>query len=276
MSRSWRFTDIEFVVLLSDIAESLPEPFYYTVRTADGMKYDAQQVKAREDLRRRLDPGFAEVLQVVARPDLRVTARAWDGADWRRTDRLTRVLGVRREDRGYLITQLPGETFWHSGDFIVTECAALELGDRIVAALPEAEPGRLPDTVLPSRTEEEMDYSFVRSQVLDSFQDSNVERSRYLRETAAERVGAIEIIQGQSAYGPRGRTEHELELRDLVDDGRYVIDDQNPPVAIGADAKRLTTMVNNRIAAVVRAIKDEEGRANTDFGQQDWGVQRTG
>lgn len=277
MTRSWRFTDIEFFVLWQDLKEGgFPDPFYFTARTPDQEEFDRQQSEARTALRRRLTPDFAEVMRTMARPDLQVIGRAMDGADYRITERLVRVLGVREADRGYVVRQLPGETFWHSGDFTVTECPAVELADRIVAALPAAEAGRLPDTVLPARTEhEEMDYTYVRSQVLDSFTDSNVERGNYLLNTPATRRGSVEIIQTRSVYGPRGRTEHELEWRDLVDDGRYVFDDQNPPVVVGADAKRLTNMINSRIAAVVRAIKDERGWDGANIDEPEVSLRRT-
>lgn len=53
-------------------------------------------------------------------------------------------------------------------------------------------------------------------------------------------------------------TKHKLQWRDLVEDGRNVIDDdQHPPVTIAADRRRPGLMINVKVAEVVHAIEDE-------------------
>jgi EspG family len=140
------------------------------------------------------------------------------------------------------------------------------LADTVAAAMPEAKPGRQSDLVLPGgeapvlpgqRAAEGVDYSFGESAVTDSFDDAVTDRAQRFLDTAPECTGTIEIVQGRSIFGPRGMTRHRLEWRDLADDGRYVIDDQHPPVATAVDTTKLVAMINTRIAAIVRAIKDE-------------------
>ncbi|MFE9321093.1 hypothetical protein ACIHDR_14735 [Nocardia sp. NPDC052278] len=49
-----------------------------------------------------------------------------------------------------------------------------------------------------------------------------------------------------------------LEWRDLVDDGRYLMDD-NGTVAVPVDRDRLRAMVDTDIGMVIGAIEDETG-----------------
>ncbi|WP_306360364.1 hypothetical protein [Nocardia sp. CC227C] len=48
-----------------------------------------------------------------------------------------------------------------------------------------------------------------------------------------------------------------MRWRDIVDDGRYAVTGDDPPVATGVDAERSTVLVNSEIAEVVRAIRKE-------------------
>jgi hypothetical protein len=260
MNRTWKFTEVEFYVLWDELKEGiLPAPFWFTTDIDSAIEFDMLKTRAMDQLRLTLDRrAFREVLDAMLNPDLRIVLNGWDERPKSPPDRVVRMLAVRRGENGYVITARPGRTFLQSGGYEVIECSAVQLAETLVAAMPEVEAGRLSDIVLPARTQtEEMDYSFGASAVHDSFDDSVNERAQRFLQSETLRVGTIEIIQGHSIYGPRGVTQHLLEWRELVDDGRYVIDDQHPPTAFPADHKRLITMINARIAAVVRAIKDE-------------------
>ncbi|MEV0293221.1 ESX secretion-associated protein EspG [Nocardia sp. NPDC050710] len=259
MNQTWEFTDLEFVVLWEGLKlGGLPFPFYFTTDIDDIDVYESRKIAAKEALRARLGWSFDEVLTALAEPDLKVVVNGRDGRIPRKPEGLIRLLAVRRGNSGYLLSSLPGKTYWSSGGFTVTECDPLRLADVVVAALPERESGRRSETVLPSTEgSEDLDYDYGQSTVHDSFADSYAERADSFLKAPATSLGTIDIVQGRSVFGPRGITQHRIGWRDLEEDGRYLIDDQNPPVASGIDRKRLIAAINTRVVAVVRAIKDE-------------------
>ena len=257
---TWKFTDLEFDLLWTDLGEvCLPRPLCFTSRIAKLSEFERERNHARESLRQRLDPAFDEVLTALYRPDIRIEVLGWDGADYTRVAGNVRILATRRAGRGFLVTQLPGETVYHSRGFVVTECPAVELGSMVAQALPQAEPGRRADIPLPAALApgRNLDYGYRLSKVRDSFEVSAADRAAHFLSEPTTAVGTIDIIQARSVFGPRGTTRYRLRWRDAADDGRYLIDDRDPPVAAGADQRRLSAEINVRIARIVHAIKDE-------------------
>ncbi|NEW39049.1 ESX secretion-associated protein EspG [Nocardia cyriacigeorgica] len=259
MNRTWEFSDIEFFVLWKSVGRGgLPFPLYYLGRTEDPERFKAELLAAREEVDRRLGRSFDPILATIADPDLRIVVNGGDGRAPREPEGLVRLIGARRQSSGYLLKQLPGESYWHSGGFTVTECEAVGLADSVVAEMPEAEPGKQRDVVLPAESPgDELDHAYGGSAVHDSFDDSTAQRGAAFLATPAPSYGTIDVVQGFSIFGPRGITKHRLRWRDLEGDGRYVIGDETPPVARPADRKHLTNTINTRVAAVIRAIKDE-------------------
>ncbi|MFI7666833.1 ESX secretion-associated protein EspG [Nocardia sp. NPDC049526] len=257
MTRTWKFTDLEFVVAWEAVeADVLPSPFIFTSSTPLYEDFQREKRELRAQLGSRIDD-VAPVLDIVARPDIRIELHGW-GSDFDDADSQIRLLAVRREGYGYLLKQLPGETAWHSGGYTISECGPLELADLLIAELPEATPGKLPDVVLAPRDRNpDLDYSYGQSLVADTFDDT-VDRlaDQFLR-TPATGEGIIEVEQGLSRFGPRGVARSRLGWRDLADDGRYAITTATPPVAVPADTKRLAALLNSGIAEVIKAIKDE-------------------
>lgn len=260
MNRTWKLTDTEFVVLWEATKRDdfVPHPFVFTCRTPDEHEYRRQKQQAWDELRRREDRWFEPVMAVLAEPDIRIVALGHDGADPWQSFVPARVLGVRRGDVGYVVSELSGETWSHSGGFTVTECDAINLADAVVRALPEAGPGAHSSIVLPSYDAgEALDYSYGRSSVRDTYDEPIAGRAQSFLAQPASCVGTIRVQQGHSRFGPRGIAEYRMRWRDVIDDGRYVIVDGQPPVANGVDAKGMVTAVNVGVAEVVRAIKDE-------------------
>lgn len=255
MNHHWMFTDLEFVALWEPLREgALPQPFSFVTDIATDEEFQREAHRARERWRPTTDAALAQMLQDVARPDLAVVVGGSDGRDRNNPEGIIRVLGVRRESRGYVLTQLPGRTTDHSGGFTVTTCHFLDLAAGVVAALPDVPPGKLGRVTLPAR--DGMDHSHERPRWRDSFDDPRAKGQHFLQADVVT-IGRIDIHQSNSRFGPRGRMYRVLLWRDLLDDGRYVIKPANPPVAIDADAELLTNMINAEIAEVVRAIKDE-------------------
>jgi len=259
MSRTWNFTPIEFFALWEVMDEGfLPAPLSFLGGPPLYHDLLRELRECRERLAGSLAGSFDGVLDVVAQPDIRIVVRGQDGKDSHDPAGCVRMLIVRRGDQAYLVKQLPGETIWHSGGVVVSQCNALRLADPLVAELPTTNAGRQPDIVLPaSNSDEGVDYSYGRSQVLNSSRVTATSRSTQFMAAPATSIGTIEIMQGRSKFGPRGVTRHQLGWRDLAGDGRYVIADGNPPVATAANDNTLVATIDSRILAIIRAIKDE-------------------
>ncbi|MBF6179631.1 ESX secretion-associated protein EspG [Nocardia otitidiscaviarum] len=256
MNRSWHFGDLEFVVLWEKLTgDFLPHPFTFTSRTP--LYDDFQREKYETSLRMRdgVDAALVRAFESLAHPDIRVAVHSWDAQDPERAGGWIRLLAGRRGDRGCLVAQLPGETPRHSGGFTIIECHALVLADAVVAALPEVNPGGRGDIPL-SAAVENHDHSFGISPVAAPGDDAEEHVRAFLR-ARHDRIGIIEIIQGESKFGPRGISAHRIEFRDLSDDGRYAVGHSAPWTAMSTDAARLKAIINTRIADIVRTIRDE-------------------
>ncbi|ONM50528.1 ESX secretion-associated protein EspG [Nocardia donostiensis] len=260
MNRTWELTDLEFVVAWEDVkGDFLPHPFVFTSRTPLWNDYLREQREVRENLKTKLDGSFSEVLDMLAQPDIRLEVAGWDSRNSEDPKSCIRIIAARLDARAVLATQLPGETVRHSGGYTFTEIDPLSLADAVVKALPEAGAGQRPEVVLAAAatTEAGFDYSYQESEVFDSFDDSIGRRSDDFLAAPTALMGVVRVVQGRSRFGPRGIVSRTLRWRDLVDDGRYLITEDNPPVARGADAKRMTATLNSEIATVISAIKDQ-------------------
>ncbi|MFI9503663.1 ESX secretion-associated protein EspG [Nocardia sp. NPDC052566] len=260
MKRTWRFTDVEFIVLWEQLREdTLPAPFTFLSRTPDYDDYLREKREARAHLDRTVGHSADEIFDMVAGPDIRIVLRGIDGRNPGNPGGSIRVLGVRRGERAYVLEQLAGETVQHSAGFVITECEVLALAETIAAKLPKADPGKRPYISLPMpvRPEDEVGDAFNRTVVRGAFDELDTYDGTRFLETVPTAAGWITVRQGFSRFGPRGRVIRHLEWRDLADDGRYLITAHRPPAATAADTGRLTAAINTEIAAVVRAIKDE-------------------
>ncbi|MGY4102269.1 ESX secretion-associated protein EspG [Nocardia sp. R16R-3T] len=261
MNRTWTFTDLEFVVLWERIHDDfLPLPLSFATNLRTWAELDRAKAEAGDRLLRTRERTFDGVLEAIARADIRIAVSGSDGADPANPAGSIRIYATRKADRGYVVRQSPGETIWHSAGFTITEVDALDLAEAVVRQLPHVDAGKMSGIVLDSDAPADndgMDYSFGRSIVLDSFEDSVGRRAEHFLALPTSTVGMLEISQGSSRYGPRGMVRRRLKWRDVVADGRYVINAGSPPVASGADAKRFVAMVNTEIATVIRVIKDE-------------------
>ncbi|MBF6211555.1 ESX secretion-associated protein EspG [Nocardia puris] len=263
MNRRWDFTDLEFVALWDGMREgSLPQPFSFISRTEFRQDFLRECARTRERLRDSEGHELARIFEDIARPDIAVRIRGLRGPDAAEPANVVRLLAVRRGERGYVVSQSPGETVEHSGGFTVTEVGALSLADAVVSRLPEVGPGTHKHIVLPTPEEfadgrRDMDDSHESSPLWDSFEPSDAHRAESFLRSATRGMGTMTVDQGRSKFGPRGRVRRRLEWRDVVEDGRYVIVSGSPPFAAAADERRMIAAINTEIAAVVKSIKDE-------------------
>lgn len=258
MTSTWKLSDLEFVVAWErDQADLLPDPFVFTSRTPLYEDFLAEKKAIREQLRTGLDPAVEQVLAIIARPDIRIVVHGWTGDPGDAAGRI-RLLGVRRGNAGYLVKQLPGETVWHGGGYLISEVDPLALSDLVAAELPDSAAGAREPTILCSpAADTTMDYAYGRSAVTSTFEDSEEELAEQFLNSPATGQGRITVVQGYSRFGPRGISRHGLDWRDLREDGRYVISLSDPLIATPADRTRLSAAISEATAAVVAAIRDE-------------------
>ncbi|WP_433592838.1 ESX secretion-associated protein EspG [Nocardia sp. CA-145437] len=254
----WSLDDIEFYALWTELANDvLPLPFTFTSRAAGRNEFESDMQAARVALRERVGRSLDPVMEVIRKPDLSVVICGWDEEDPMSPSGQVRVFAARRGSHGYVVKCAMGKTYWYDRRYTIVECDPLRLADEVVAALPEVGPGTRGDVVLGSGRSSDRDISFSPSSIKDSMVVSTVDRAREFERLPSTGIGEIIVSQGESVFGPRGIKRHELRWRDIRDDGRYVITDQEPPIAVAADTQRAVSVVNSCIASVIRVIKDE-------------------
>ncbi|MEU4312781.1 ESX secretion-associated protein EspG [Nocardia sp. NPDC024068] len=258
MTHTWKLSDLEFLVAWErDQADLLPEPFIFTSRTPLYEDFRSEKAAVREQLRTGLDPAVDQILEIIARPDIRIVVHGWTGDPGDAAARI-RLLGVRRGNAGYLVKQLPGETVWHGGGYVISEADPMALSELVAAELPESGAGTREPTILRSpAADTTMDYAYGRSAVISTFEESEEELAEQFLNIPVTGHGTITVIQGYSRFGPRGICRHGLHWRDLREDGRYLIPVGDPLVATPADRTRLAGAISEATAAVVAAIRDE-------------------
>lgn len=267
MTQVWRFTELEFALLWRDmIGDQLPVPFLFTSRAASPEEYRATRRAAQESLQEKVTREVTDIIDAMAKSDLNLSVYGGDDRDPIHAASMIRILATRKGERGYIVTQLPGASYFDRGGYTIARCDPLRLADKIVESLPDVPAGGRGDVELTSpdahamlyvnRSEaDDLEYAASRS-VVDPYENELSSRSARFLRAPATNSGEIQITQGNSVFGPRGIKRHTVGWRDLDGEGRYVITDR-PAAALAADSKRFVSVLNTRIAAVIRAIKEE-------------------
>ncbi|MEU0503997.1 ESX secretion-associated protein EspG [Nocardia sp. NPDC005998] len=258
MTRTWEFTDLEFKVLWERQLQQriLPEPLTYMSRTPLRDDYEREKFQIWERLRDTVDGSMREVLEVISRPEVLVKVLGWNDADQEDPQQWIRARGVRSGARGFLLAQQPGETPWHSSGYAITECGPWGVADAVVGLLPKTRPGRTGSIpILTDRVADHERFDFGGSRVTETASTSTVSRSDQFFAIPATRTGVITIHQGHSKFGPRGILERILVWRDLPDDGRYVIELDQAPVALGIGEGRLVQKIDDLIAGMLQRLE---------------------
>ncbi|MFI9506305.1 ESX secretion-associated protein EspG [Nocardia sp. NPDC052566] len=256
MTRVWEFTDDEFDVLWEQYTggDLPPKPMTYTSRFEFQSDYARNAWEIRQRLRDTLDGSIAEVLEVIARPEVLVQAMGWYDRNEEDPQKWIRARAVRSGASGYILTQRPGETAWHSGGFTITECGPHGLADAIVATLPNVGAGKQKSFPLDVGPKEEAE-PVARGLVTERVNRPTIGPTERFFDTPADRTGVINVRQGHSKFGRRGILKQTLVWRDLPDDGRYVIELDDAPMAIGMGAGQLMTKVDTMIAGILSRLE---------------------
>jgi hypothetical protein len=252
VTRSWSFTDLEFQLVCDQYRHGdLPSPFVFTSRTR--LLDERAQRQTRERLRDLIDGDFEAMATVIGKPEVFIVAHAWDDQDFENPDKHIRVHAARRGPSGYLLTQQPGETLWHSGGVTVTECDPRALADAVVGQLPTAEAGTQRE--IPVSAADRADDSFDSAGAVFSDDDDSDDESACTAaffNTPAVATGIVKVLQGRSKFGPRGIVESGVLWRDLPYDGRYVMPLDHPaPVAAGMGSAGLIAWVATEVDRIL-------------------------
>jgi hypothetical protein len=248
----------------------LPEPFTFVSERPYLDEFRAELAGYRTALDAVLGDTFDGVLEIVAQPDVRVVVEGRDEGRPNHPRSRLRLLGVARGDQAYMIRQEPGKTIWHSGGFVLGEYQTAGLAEAVVAEMPVVWAGSLGEVVLPSAPAEPAaaesaadEHSAVEhvappgSAVVDPAGDTLRTRAEQFLAAPTTMAGTVRVIQGRSKFGPRGITQHQLEWRDVRDDGRYLITEELARVATGVTPRQVADALDVRIHKVLTVLEGE-------------------
>ncbi|MCM6776066.1 ESX secretion-associated protein EspG [Nocardia sp. CDC159] len=263
----WNFTDVEFKVLWERHSDSpLPPPMVFLSRTPMLEDFEREKYGAWQHLQATLDSSFDGVLETLLRPDVFVVLHGWNDREMENPHKRIRLYAARSGLRGYVLTQLPGETVLHSGGYTITECDPRALADAVVRAMPTAEAGRRfrnvpiaggPATQQGGWAESDQLYRPGGSLVSESVElgASSDGLSERFFAVPATMTGGISVSQGRSKYGRRGILEEIMVWRDLPDDGRYVFVLDHAPTAMGIGSRHLTVKLAASIDRILERME---------------------
>lgn len=258
MSVTWTLTDAELVVAWQKLfTDTLPSPLCATLGVQYADEYLRLVAQTWQSILDRYDGALHHALGQVAAADVRVVAQAVDPSDPENAAARVRIVGAQQGSTAVLIRQLPGESMWHSGGFVITRGHCDRLAAAVAGALPPREPGRLPDIPLvPAPDDSDTDHWYGQSEVFDEYPQLQQRATDWL-DSPVDVLGSIETSQGSSVFGPRGIHTRRIYWRDLTGNGRYAVADTAHPVAASVDRRRLAAMIAADIAATLPTVEDE-------------------
>ncbi|MEU1430699.1 ESX secretion-associated protein EspG [Nocardia sp. NPDC005746] len=255
---NWELTHEEFKVLCNRYLDGwLPPPLTYSSRIPTFDAYESELSRVEAELRDRLDAGLNIPFDTLANPEVFVVLGSWCDSDFENPAKQVRIHAARRGWHAVMVIQHMGETIYHSTGYTLIECDPDALSMLMV--------GELPDTVAASGSPlpmvfdppERDPYEIRQSVAFDSFDDTLEVRSRAFWSRTAERSGVIRVVQGRSIYGPRGRLMTSAFWRDVVGEGRYLIEvDESDTRAMGADSTMLAQSIDRRTALVLEHMEE--------------------
>ncbi|MEU1523340.1 ESX secretion-associated protein EspG [Nocardia rhamnosiphila] len=235
----WHLTGLQFKVLCDDLRlGGLPRPFTFTSDTRFADDYECERNEVRAGLREVTDPRFDAMVRALTRPDIMVLANLWNERHHTDPQQCLRVHAVRRDDRGYVITQRPGETVAHSGGFDIAECSPAFLARTVVGLLPEAGAGRDPQSVSAGLT------AGGANPDVRGFPSSGAPSV-----SSGPDAGVLKVIQGRLGFRARGIIHVGLVWRDLPGDGRYVLGPEAE--LVGMDGAAMCDWIEARMAEIM-------------------------
>ena len=252
----WTLTDLEYKVLCDTRFFGLvPSMFSITSRIPYMDEYEREWHRARAELAAREDSAFEAIVDTMVLPEVLVGGEVWQDSDFDNPEKRVRFYAGRLGSRGFLVTQLPGETINHAAGFTITACDPRALGETVAGLIPAAEPGR--------RGPIELDISGTGdrsraggSMIADDDDDDGLTSSAFF-DLPATHCGTVRLTQGRSKFGPRGRLSVARLWRDLPGDGRYVMPLEDPaPIATGMGSAGLIEWIDTEAEHILERMND--------------------
>lgn len=252
----WTLTDLEYKVLCDTRFFGLvPSMFSITSRIPYMDEYEREWRRARAELESREDSAFEAIVDAMVLPEVLIGGEVWEDGDFDNPKKRVRFYAGRLGSRGFMVTQIPGETLDHAEGFTITACDPRGLGEAVAALTPAAEPGRHGPI--------ELDISGTGdrprtggSMIADDDDDNGLTSSAFF-DLPATHCGTIRLTQGRSKFGPRGRLSVALLWRDLAGDGRYVMPLEDPaPIATGMGSAGLIEWIDVETEHILERMND--------------------
>ncbi len=258
----WTLTDLEFKVLCDTRFFGLvPAMFSITSRIPYMDEYEREWRRTRADLESRGDSAFEAIVDTMVLPEVLVGGEVWEDDDFDNPAKRVRFYAGRLGSRGFLVTQIPGETLNHANGFTITAVDPRALGDTVVRLMPPAEPGRRGPIEINiggagARPSGGGSIGFMGSMVADDDDDYGLTSSVFF-DIPADYCGTVRLTQGRSKFGPRGRISVARLWRDLPGDGRYVMPlEDSAPVAIGMGSAGLADWIDTEAELILERMSD--------------------
>ncbi|MFF3566702.1 ESX secretion-associated protein EspG [Nocardia jiangxiensis] len=263
MSLSWTFTGIEFQVLCEKYrGGEMPDPLFWTLdehMTID--KSAALKADVWQELRAKWDPSWDSMIDVMCAPEIYIRLHGWDERDMDNGKKNIYIHFARSGAQAFKFEQKPGKTYWHTDGYIVTECDPRSLASEVVRSLPPTEAGSLSSTPIIIDPAEHVGHgggSFFK----DDDEDPPAVASTKFFNMPASKTGTLRVVQGRSKFGPRGIQETKLLWRDVIGDGRYVMNMDDSPVAVGIGRNAFANKIQQQIDNLMERLDThwESGR----------------
>ncbi|MBU3068090.1 ESX secretion-associated protein EspG [Nocardia sp. NEAU-G5] len=257
MERTWQLTGLEYLVLRERLL-GRPNSWPFRTVTTITSAWDYQFAKARlwGELQARWDAELAEVLKASLDPDLRLIAQVFGTRDNNATRDL--LTAKRFGDRAVVIQGFNPTSLYSHDRLEITLCDAAAMSRVLVDRLPPMTPGSQPRVTLLSYDKEESVDHWTRGN--SGFYDDGDTvdtQSRHWQAAPKSRVGSIQITQGQSRFGPRGKVTKHIFWEEHHGDGCYVIDLEPPIAAVAAGSEQLRAGIDAQCAELLIVGQDE-------------------
>lgn len=262
MEHTWRVTGLEYMVLRERLlGRPTSWPFRTVTRDIAADAYELQYIKARiwGELQAKWDAELAEALVKSMDPDVRLMAQVFGS----RGDNATRDLltAKRFSDRALVIQGFNPKSLYSHDELEITLCDAATMSRVLVSRLPPMTAGSAPRVELVSYNKEETVDHWARGN--SGFYDDGDTvdtQSRHWQAAPKSRAGNIQITQGQSKFGPRGKVVKYIVWEEHPGDGCYIIETEPPIAAVAADAEELRRRIDGQCAELLIVGADESRR----------------
>ncbi|WP_280266731.1 ESX secretion-associated protein EspG [Nocardia wallacei] len=260
-----RLTSLEVAVLWEMMSDdNLPYPLTHWPTH----QYEADYVRAKKETAKRLlenpplrgpqgwdSADLLHLWEAAVNPDIVIRAAGEGPGDATDKPVVTRVLGLRREGYALVLVQQPGELVERGGDVDLYETDVVGLAKAVIDQLPKTGPGKLREVPIVTQEQHRTSSGDDSSAVFDSM-DPTYQRSERWRSAKSTHLGELKVEPGSAAHWLQDRSGFLVRWRDLVDDGRYLIEPKPNPVAIPVDDSAFERFVNQRVAELVRRIRE--------------------